>query len=95
MNEAISKANWILEQKKEKDIEVEARINESNHRLEVIKKAKFEIDAIEEAKTNIEKIATEIRNSFGKKLNEKASFYMSEITNGKYDNLSIDDRLNI
>ena len=95
LNEAISKANWILEQKKEKDIEVEARINESNHRLEVIKKAKFEIDAIEEAKTNIEKIATEIRNSFGKKLNEKASFYMSEITNGKYDNLSIDDRLNI
>ena len=95
LNEAISKANWILEQKKEKDIEVEARINESNHRLEVIKKAKFEIDAIEEAKANIEKIAAEIRNSFGKKLNEKASFYMSEITNGKYDNLSIDDRLNI
>ncbi|MEI3320295.1 MAG: hypothetical protein V8R90_07320 [Eubacterium sp.] len=55
--------------------------------MKLFKKAKFEIDAIERSKTNIEKIATEIRNSFGKKLNEKASFYTPEITNGKYDNL--------
>lgn len=95
LNEAVSKANWVLEQKKEKEIELENQIEELNHRMEVINKAKAEISAIEDAKRNIEEIATEIRNSFGKKLNERASFYMSKITNGKYDNLSIDDRLNI
>ena len=58
-------------------------------------KAKVEIQAIEDAKSNIEDIADEIRNSFGKRLNERASYYISQITNGKYDNLSIDDKLNI
>ena len=76
-------------------IRIRAKGSAGGHNLSLIHISKFEIDAIEEAKANIEKIAAEIRNSFGKKLNEKASFYMSEITNGKYDNLSIDDRLNI
>lgn len=95
INEAVSKSRWILEQKKEREIELESHIEELNHRIEVIHKAKVEISAIEEAKKNIEEIAVEIRNSFGKKLNERASYYMSKITNGKYDSLTIDDRLNI
>ena len=95
VNEEISKAKWVLEQKKEKDIEIERRIEELNERFEKIENAKVEIAAIETAKTNIEEIASEIRNSFGKKLNEQASYYMSKITNGKYDNLVIDDKLNI
>lgn len=95
VSEDISKAQWVLEQKKEKDIETERRIDELQGRFEKIKNAKTEIEAIEEAKANIEEIACEIRNNFGKKLNERASYYMSQITNGKYDNLSIDEKLNI
>ena len=71
------------------------KIDELEERFNKIKKAKVEIQAIEDAKSNIEDIADEIRNSFGKRLNERASYYISQITNGKYDNLSIDDKLNI
>ncbi len=95
LNDGISKAQFALEQKKENEIELEKRIEELKRRLENIKKAKEEIHAIEEAKRNIEEIANEIRSSFGKRLNKQASYYMSKITNGKYDNITIDERLNI
>lgn len=95
LNDVISKARWALEQKKENDIQTEKQIEELQERLERIRNAKVEIEAIEEAKRNIEDIADEIRNSFGKKLNERASYYMGQITNGKYDRLTIDERLNI
>lgn len=95
LNDGISKAQFALEQKKENEIELEKRIEELRRRLENIKKAKEEIHAIEEAKRNIEEIANEIRSSFGKRLNKQASYYMSKITNGKYDNITIDERLNI
>lgn len=95
INEAVSKAQWVLEQKQEHDIETNKTIDDLKARHEKIKDAKIEIAAIEDAKKNIEEIANEIRNSFGKKLNERASYYMAQITNGKYDNLSIDERLNI
>lgn len=95
LNDVISKARWALEQKKENDIQTEKRMEELSERLKNIRNAKVEIEAIEEAKKNIEEIANEIRNSFGKKLNERASYYMAQITNGKYDKLTIDERLNI
>lgn len=95
LNDGVSKAQFALEQKKENEIELEKRIEELKHRLENIKKAKEEIHAIEEAKRNIEEIANEIRSSFGKRLNKQASYYLSKITNGKYDNITIDERLNI
>ena len=95
LNDGVSKAQFALEQKKENEIELEKRIEELKRRLENIKKAKEEIHAIEEAKCNIEEIANEIRSSFGKRLNKQASYYMSKITNGKYDNITIDERLNI
>ena len=95
ISDEISKAQWVLEQKKEKDIEIESRMEELSAKRKKIENARTEIAAIEEAKKNIEEIANEIRNSFGKKLNERASYYMSKITNGKYDNLSIDEKLNV
>ena len=95
LNDGVSKAQFALEQKKENEIELEKRIEELKRRLENIKNAKEEIHAIEEAKRNIEEIANEIRSSFGKRLNKQASYYMSKITNGKYDNITIDERLNI
>lgn len=95
INEAISKAQWMLEQKQERDIESHKILDNLTHRYEMIAAAKAEIEAIDTAKANIEEIANEIRNSFGKRLNERASYYISNITNGKYDSLAIDERLNI
>lgn len=91
----ISKKQWMLEQKQEKDIELRKQLDNLKERLEVIVNAETEIKALETAKADIEELANEVRNSFGKKLNERASYYMAQITNGKYDNLSIDENLNI
>lgn len=95
VNDEISKAQWVLEQKKEIDIQTEKKIEELSEELEEIQKAKIEIEALEDAKMVIEEISNEIRNSFGKRLNEVASYYISNITNGKYDDLAIDEKLNI
>lgn len=95
VQEEISKAQWMLEQKKEKDIETEKRIEELKQRQENIQNAKLEIQALQQAKEEIEGIAVEIRKSFGRNLNEKASTYMAQITSGKYDKVSIDDKMNI
>ena len=43
INEAISKSQWILEQKQEKDIELQKKIDELEERFNKIKKAKVEI----------------------------------------------------
>ncbi len=95
ISNSISKASWRLEQMQEKDIEVRKEIDELTSKLEKIQSAKAEVEAIEDAKAGIEEIAHEIRNSFGQRLNERASYYMEQITNGKYDRLTIDDKLNI
>ena len=95
MREGISKSQWMIEQKQERDIETRRAIKECKEKLIEIGKAKQEIEAIEEAKASIEEIATDIRNNFGKKLNERASYYMEQITNGKYDSVVIDGKLNI
>lgn len=95
LRDGISKSQWMIEQKQERDIETRRAIKEYKERLIEIAKAKQEIEAIEEAKASIEEIATDIRNNFGKKLNERASYYMEQITNGKYDSVVIDGKLNI
>ena len=95
LKEQINRAQWQLEQSQERDIATNNQIAELKEIQKNIFEAKREVDAIERAKSEIEEIADEIRNSFGKRLNERASFYMGKITNGKYDNLNIDEKLNI
>lgn len=95
LKDQINRAQWQLEQKQERDISTQGQIAELKETQSNIMDAKREVEAIEKAKSEIEEIADEIRNSFGKRLNERASFYMGKITNGKYDNLNIDEKLNI
>lgn len=95
LKDQINRAQWQLEQKQERDIATQGQIAELKETQSNIMDAKREVEAIEKAKREIEEIADEIRNSFGKRLNERASFYMGKITNGKYDNLNIDEKLNI
>ena len=95
LKEKIGKEQGVLEQKQEQDIELEKHIENLKAKLQSIKNAEIEIRALENAKREIEEIAYEVRNSFGRRLNEKASCYMSKITNGKYNNIVIDDNLNV
>ncbi len=95
IKDQINRAQWQLEQNQEKNIATESQIAELKEIKQNIDAAKTEVEAIENAKAEIGEIADEIRNSFGKRLNERASFYMGKITNSKYDNLSIDEKLNI
>ena len=95
LKEKIGKEQGALEQKQEQDIELEKHIENLKAKLQSIKNAEIEIRALENAKREIEEIAYEVRNSFGRRLNEKASYYMSKITNGKYNNIVIDDNLNV
>lgn len=95
LKEKIGKEQGVLEQKQEQDIELEKHIENLKAKLQSIKNAEIEIRALENAKREIEEIAYEVRNSFGRRLNEKASYYMSKITNGKYNNIVIDDNLNV
>lgn len=95
VRERISKSQWIIEQKREADFDKENRIEDLQEKIGLIEEAKVEIDAIEAATKGIQDIAEEIRLSFGKKLNDKASYYIEKITDGKYNKLSIDEKLKI
>ncbi len=94
-SEDLSRANLVLEQQKEKEIEAKEKIQELEDRKKVILDAKEEMAAIDDAKSTISLISDEIREDFGRELNQRASKYMSMITGGKYDRLSIDEKLNI
>lgn len=63
--------------------------------LEENEKLQEKLESIREAKERIQQIATEIRNSFAFHLNDNCGHALAEITNGRYDSLWIDDKLQI
>ena len=95
IREEISKIQWLIGQSREKDTDAQRELDELESKLQRSKSARYDINALEEAKQNILEIAEEIQESFGRKLNERASYYISKITDGKYDNLHIDDKMRI
>lgn len=95
LREDRTKSQFQLEQKKETVLKLKKQFDRVNEKLDKINKIEEELRAVEDAKKTIEAISNEVRASFGKELNKKASVYMSSITNGKYDNISIDEDLNI
>lgn len=95
LREEISKLQWMIGQKQGKDLEVKRELEALEEKLLQSRNGRSEIAAIEEAIRNIKDVASVIRESFGKKLNEKASYYIARITDGKYDNLHIDDKMRV
>ncbi len=95
LNIEISRTGWQLEQNKTEEASLEGRLEELETIISNMETASEEVQAIDMAVQYIEAIGTEVRGSFGKTLNEKASEYIREITGGKYDNIVIDDKLNI
>ena len=63
--------------------------------LEENEKLQEKLESIREAKERIQQIATEIRNSFAFHLNDNCGHALAEITNGRYDSLWIDDKLQL
>ena len=63
--------------------------------LEENEKLQEKMESIREAKERIQQIATEIRNSFAFHLNDNCGHALAEITNGRYDSLWIDDKLQL
>lgn len=90
-----TKLQFLLEQKKESILKSKKQLEILNDRLEKAKSIEVDLAAIEEAKKTIYDISEEVRKTFGKNLNERASMYMGKITNGKYDKISIDEEINI
>ena len=95
LKELISKDEWNLEHNREKYEQLSADKSLLLERLDRLKVNTLEADAADLALKTIEDIAKEVRDNFGNKLNEEASRYMSSITEGKYDKIVIDDKLNI
>ena len=95
LKELISKDEWNLEHNREKYEQLSADKGLLLERLDRLKVNSLEADAADLALKTIEDIAKEVRDDFGNKLNEEASRYMSSITEGKYDKIVIDDKLNI
>ncbi|MBE5958171.1 MAG: hypothetical protein E7254_04825 [Lachnospiraceae bacterium] len=90
-----SQAQFRLEQKKESLLKARQQLERYELRLEKVNAIDMDLKAIDEAIATIRSIAEEIRKSFGKEINQKASVYMNHITNGKYDNFEVDDEMNI
>lgn len=90
-----TKLQFLLEQKKESGLKYKKQLEILKERLEKAKSIEIDLVAIEEAKKTIYDISDEVRRTFGKTLNQKASTYMGKITNGKYDKIAIDEEINI
>lgn len=90
-----TKLQISLEQKKESILKYKKQLEILRERFEKAKSIETDLAAIEEAKKTIYAISDEVRATFGKMLNERASMYMGKITNGKYDKISIDEEINI
>jgi len=95
LKDAISKDEWNLEKSKEALENLYNERDELINKIDAIKEVEKEVSAIDLAIKNIEDIGKDVRDSFGNNLNDVASFYLDKLTNGKYNKLYIDDKLNI
>lgn len=89
------KCRWELEQIEEREDVVEQEMAVLQKKLDFLKANEEEIAAINQAIANIGQVADMIKGSFGVELNKKASEYIASITKGKYQKITVDDRMNI
>ncbi|MCD8118768.1 MAG: AAA family ATPase [Lachnospiraceae bacterium] len=94
-NVAQNQCQWEMSNLAKEREKLEAEQSTIAEMLEKIGKAEEEIRAMDLAAEKISEAATAIRGNFGTRLNDLASFYISEITGGKYDRLIMDEDLKI
>lgn len=89
------KLMWELERLEEKEEELEGKQEGLDQLLKKQEEAKEEIESINLAKETIEGLSINIHDTFGAELNKIASSLAKEITNGIYEEIKIDENLNI
>lgn len=91
----IEKFNWEIELLEDNEDE----LTRNNHRYEEIiqsqEEAGVELEAIKLALTTVQGLSIDIHDSFGKELNSEVSTIIREITNKRYDDIKIDENLDI
>lgn len=95
VNIQIERTNWELSLLE--DSETRLLNNKARYEDLIIKQQENEkeISAIELASDTIRELAAAIHDSFGKELNRAVSGIISEVTNGKYQDIKVDENLNI
>ena len=94
-NDKISDCSWKLARMQESEKDMAEERADILERIRFIDQVTKEIEAIDVAIQTMEEVSKEIRGSFGRKLNEKTSEYFSRLTNGKYQNVLIDDEFKL
>lgn len=101
-NENVKRAAWQIEEKRgeyqEKQIVVsnlEEQLREMEMRSPKEKKLDHTLDALELASERLKENARGMSNRFGEQLNRHASEILSEITDGKYGRLFVEDGLEL
>jgi len=95
VNIQIEKINWelsLMEDNEERLLRKKAQYEELKLKQQ---ENEAEIKAIDLAINTIRELSSAIHDSFGKELNRKVSRIISEVTNGKYQDIKIDEDLNI
>lgn len=93
--EAMQHLQWENERRLEQLSDCTTRLDGLKTALAANKRKQEEIEAVNLAIATINRLAAEIRNSFGVYLNTSASLYINEITKGAYQSISVDTGLNV
>ena len=95
ISDSRNRAEWELEALLKEQREQEGRLQELYEQTEQNEKYRQEITAIDLALKKFDILTEKIHDTFGVRLNQAASDYFAQITEGKYTDLKIDDNMNI
>ena len=95
MNEKQQRTQWELEKKLEHLSNCKNKAKALKRTLAENDRIHDEIVAIDLAQETMADLSSSIRDSFGLYLNKEASQYITGITGGIYDSMSIDENLNV
>lgn len=95
INLQIEKIRWQLSNMEDNETHLIKNKEQYDELLIKHKENDIEISAINLAIDTIRELSVTIHDSFGKELNRAVSEIISEVTNGKYQDLKIDEKLNI
>lgn len=91
----IGKISLELSQLEENEAELIKNKEQYEYILQKEKENKLEVDAINLAMVTIEELSATIHDSFGIQLNQAVSKIIDRVTNHKYQDIKIDEKLNI
>lgn len=95
INIQIEKIKWELSNANDDEIRLINNKEEYDSLKQKQKENEVELSAINLAMNTIRELSVNIHDSFGKKLNRAVSDILSDVTEGKYQNINIDENLNV